>query len=112
MRKDPSLLHLSLAFSLLILISCDTLGAGVSDITIINPSGATTAERLAAKEVRRYLYLRTGKLFTIVQTNNIPPLKNPLIIVGQKTVLLLKPSQSDIQNWQLRSARYNPSNIC
>ena len=90
MRRDTSLLNVSLVFTLLILISCNTLGAGVSNITIISPSKATTAERLAAKEIRRYLYLRTGKLFTIVQTNNRPPLKNPLIIVGQKDWPVIK----------------------
>ncbi|MCP4263511.1 MAG: hypothetical protein GY774_39295 [Planctomycetes bacterium] len=55
MRRDTSLLNLSLSFTLLILISCNTFGAGVSNITIINPPKATSAEHLAAKEVRRYL---------------------------------------------------------
>ncbi|MHC4104159.1 MAG: malectin domain-containing carbohydrate-binding protein, partial [Planctomycetota bacterium] len=90
MRRDTSLLNLSLSFTLLICISCNTFGAVVSNITIISPSRATAAEHLAAKEIRRYLYLRTGKLFTIVQTNNRHPLKNPLIIVGQKDWPVIK----------------------
>ena len=90
MRKGTSLLNLTLASILLILISRHTLDAGVSDITIICPSGATTAERLAAKEVRRYLYLRTGKLLPIVQTNNKSSLKTALIVVGQKDCAVIK----------------------
>jgi hypothetical protein len=90
MRKGTSLLNLTLASLLLIIISCHTLDAAVSDITIISPSGATTAERLAAKEIRRYLYLRTGKLLPIVQTNNRPLLKTPLIVVAQKDRAVIK----------------------
>ena len=90
MRKGTSLLNLSLSFALLILISCNTFGAGVPDISIISPSGATTAESLAAKEIRRYLYLRTGKLLPIVQTNNRPSLEKPLIIVAQKDRAVIK----------------------
>ena len=90
MRKGTSLLNLSLSFALLILISFNTLDAGITDITIISPSGATTAERLAAKEIRRYLYLRTGKLLPIMQTNNRPPLKTALIVVGQKDCSVIK----------------------
>ena len=90
MRRNKSLLNLSLAFTLLIFINFRTLYAGISGITIISPSRATSAECLAAKEIRRYLYLRTGQLFTIVQTNNRPPLKNPIIIIGQKDRPVIK----------------------
>jgi hypothetical protein len=90
MRKGTSLLYLSLAFSLLILISCNTLGAGAPDIKIISPSGATTAEHLAAKEVRRYVYLRTDKLLQILKAEKIPPLKTSLIIIGQKDRPVIK----------------------
>ncbi len=34
--------------------------------TIVSPVGGSFAEKLAAKEVRRYVYLRTGKLLPIV----------------------------------------------
>jgi len=39
----------------------------VSAVTIVSPSDATITECLAAQEVRRYLYLRTGKLPPIVR---------------------------------------------
>jgi alpha-glucuronidase len=84
MKKDISFLNPSVIFILLICLSFNTLNAAVSDITIISPSGPAPTQNLAAKEIRRYLYLRTGTLFTILQTNNRPPVKNSLIIVGQK----------------------------
>ena len=36
--------------------------------TIVRPKDMAQQERLAAKEIRRYLYLRTGKLLPIVQS--------------------------------------------
>ncbi|HUT46366.1 MAG TPA: hypothetical protein VMX36_08770, partial [Sedimentisphaerales bacterium] len=53
----------------------------VSAVTIISPSDATTAECLAAQEVRRYVYLRTGKLLPIVRSDKNLPSKTSLIIV-------------------------------
>jgi len=86
--RSTSLLTLALLSLLLISISCQTSETGVStvadDVTIVSPSDATTAERLAAKEIRRYLYLRTGKLLPIVQSKNKLPSKTSLIVVGQK----------------------------
>ena len=90
MKKDISSLNLSVIFILLICISLNTLHAAVTDLTIISSSEATPAERLAAKEIRRYIYLRTCKLCTILQTNNKPPLKNSLIIVGHKDSPVIK----------------------
>ena len=86
--RSTSLLTLALLSLLLILISCQTSETDVSDVaddvTIVSPSDATTTEHLAAKEIRRYLYLRTGKLLTIVQSKNKLPSKTSLIVVGQK----------------------------
>ena len=58
--------------------------ADVSIITIVSPSNASTIECLVAQEVRRYVYLRTGKLLPIIQTDKNLPSKTSLIIVGQK----------------------------
>ncbi|MCH8120023.1 MAG: hypothetical protein IIC00_09875 [Planctomycetes bacterium] len=86
--RSTSLLILALLTLPLISISCQIFEADVStvadDVTIVSPSDATTAERLAAKEIRRYLYLRTGKLLPIVQSKNKLPSKTALIVVGQK----------------------------
>ena len=35
---------------------------GRGSITVVEPQEAEQAERLAAQEIRRYLYLRTGQL--------------------------------------------------
>ena len=90
MKNDTTVLSLVLVFTLLILISCHTLEAGVSDVSIISSRNATIAERLAAKEIRRYLYLRTGKLLPIVQRKNKLPSKTSLIVVGQKDCPVVK----------------------
>jgi len=86
--RSTSLLTLALLSLPLILISCHRYEADVStvadDVTIVKPSDATAAENLAAKEIRRYLYLRTGKLLPIVQSNNKLPSKTSLIVIGQK----------------------------
>lgn len=55
--------QLSLIVSLLLVVSLSAF----SQISIVSPTGASTLERLAAKEVQRYLYVRTGKAFAIQQ---------------------------------------------
>jgi hypothetical protein len=51
--------------------------------SIVCDKGASFAERLAGKEVRRYVYLRTGKLLPIL--DNLPEKTNgSLIVVGEK----------------------------
>jgi hypothetical protein len=87
MRKGIHLLTLAVFSLSLGLISCSPNHehrADVSNITIVSPSDATSVECLAAKEVRRYVYLRTGKLLSIVRSSKALPPKTPLIIVGQK----------------------------
>ncbi len=59
-------------------------GADAAAITIVSPSDATAVEDLAAKEVRRYVYLRTGELLPLVQSSGKLPAKTALIVVGQK----------------------------
>ncbi len=88
MKKGACFLILTLLYLPLTSISCHTYEADVSamsdDVTIVSPLDATAAESLAAKEIRRYLYLRTGKLLPIVQSKNKLPSKTSLIVVGQK----------------------------
>ncbi|MEA3226887.1 MAG: alpha-glucuronidase family glycosyl hydrolase, partial [Planctomycetota bacterium] len=75
---------LALVVMPLISIACSKLEAGVSTVTIVSPADASTAELLAAREVRRYLYLRTGELPLIVRSKRKLPPKTNLIVVGQK----------------------------
>src|SRR4030042_2996468 len=87
MRKGILFLTPAVLFVSLFSIGCSVsrgTEAEVSAVTIVSPSDATTAETLAAQEVRRYVYLRTGKLLPIVHSDKKLPSKTPLIIVGQK----------------------------
>ena len=74
----------------------------VSTITIISPTDATTVECLAAQEVRRYVYLRTGKILPIVQSDKNLPSKASLIIVGQKDRSVIRATTD--KNVELTSA--------
>jgi hypothetical protein len=51
---------------------------------IVSPEGASYAEVLAAKEVRRYVYLRTGELLTLVASNSVAPDWADMIVVAAK----------------------------
>ncbi|MHC4691750.1 MAG: alpha-glucuronidase family glycosyl hydrolase, partial [Planctomycetota bacterium] len=59
-------------------------------LTIVYSSQASGIERLAAKEIRRYLYLRAGKLLPIVRYRRNSDLKTGLIIVGRKDREVIK----------------------
>lgn len=75
---------LALVVMPLISIGCSTLEGSDPAVNIVCPAGATTAELLAAKEVRRYLYLRTGELPPVVRSGKRLPSKANLIVIGQK----------------------------
>ncbi len=53
-------------------------------IVIVSPADASYQESLAAKEIRRYLYLRTGKLLDIVQSDGQLPSAAELIVAAEK----------------------------
>jgi hypothetical protein len=53
-------------------------------------SQASGVERLAAKEIRRYLYLRTGKLLPIVRYSRNLDFKKGLIVIGRKDRDIIK----------------------
>lgn len=61
--EDPTLSDLS--------EHLDLAGDGAA-ATIVVPAGATLPEVLAAKEVRRYVYLRTGELLPLTATGVLP----------------------------------------
>jgi len=89
----PSTGGLVVISALLISIGCRVSAGGAAEtgaMTILCPSDATSAEHLAAKEVRRYLYLRTGELPSIVRTDGKLPAATPLIVVGRKDQPILK----------------------
>ncbi|UCF15083.1 MAG: hypothetical protein JSW59_16865, partial [Phycisphaerales bacterium] len=82
MAKSISLL--ALLVMPLISIGCSTLESSDSAVVIVSPADATAVELLATKEIRRYLYLRTGELPPIVRSKKRLPSKTDLIIVGRK----------------------------
>jgi len=87
MSRNVYLLTPALFCLMLFSIGCSVTagrGDGAASVTIVSPSDATAVEDLAAKEVRRYVYLRTGKLLPIVASKDRLPAKTTLIIVGQK----------------------------
>lgn len=87
-RKNAWLSTAALVFMLLVSTGCTPGEAdawvAVDAVTIVSPKDATKAEHLAAKEIRRYLYLRTGKLLPIVRSDGKLPSKTCLVVIGQK----------------------------
>ena len=64
--------------------------SGKDPVTVVYSADASSQEILAAKEIRRYLYLRSDRLVELVKSDGkLPPNKN-LIIVGQKDSELVK----------------------
>ncbi len=72
-RKRLSLLS-SLSLASFVILTSGLFDSVVcpaaESITIVEPQKAELPERLAAREIRRYLYLRTGELVPIVAADN------------------------------------------
>ena len=83
---NPRVLSHSIVFCFLaVLPPASSLGtAQAKDVVIVTPRETSWAENLAAREVRRYLYLRTGQLFpTVSETDRSYP-SGDLIVVSRK----------------------------
>jgi len=78
------------------------------EVAIVSPKDATFAERLAAKEIRRYLYLRTGELPGVVHSEKLLPERAVSIVVGQKDrgVIRKFALRPDAKIWSLESEQY------
>lgn len=70
-----------LLFLAVLLTSCQDSRKG---LIIVRPEQASPLEKLAAKEIRRYLYLRTGRLFSILPKTDLAGLGKPAVVVCQK----------------------------
>jgi hypothetical protein len=64
--------------------------SAAGQVTIVEPAKPELPEHLAAKEIRRYLYLRTGALVSIVPNGRRLPSGVDLVIVGQSGRPLIK----------------------
>ncbi len=58
---------------------------GMKGLTIVYPEGGSYAEVLAARELRRYWYLRSGQMAGLEASEGKLPGKGDLIVVGQKS---------------------------
>ena len=68
---------------LFVLLAAHGEGAlGAEGLTVLRPEGASFAESLAAQEVRRYLYLRTGQLVPVAK--EALPVAGPAILIARK----------------------------
>ncbi len=67
----------------ILLLSC----SAEKPASILIPQGADALEHLAAKEVRRYLYARTGELLPIQETVSLPSRGKAILIVSSNSSL-------------------------
>jgi hypothetical protein len=72
-------------FAIITVTSCGLMKKGP---VIIISKDASALEELAAKEVRRYLYLRTGKLLPIEPRSNAADVRHDAIVVLEKNHFL------------------------
>jgi len=78
--------------SLLLALTLFDAGAkpvSASKVTIVYPAGGSLNELLAAKEVRRYVYLRSGQLLDVKPVASLPA-SGGLIVVAAKGSTLLE----------------------
>ena len=58
--------------------------ARAQELSIVTPKDASWLESLAAKEVRRYVYARTGRLVRIVQASADVPVRGDVIVLARR----------------------------
>jgi len=92
-------------------------------ITIVYPVGAGSQETLAAREVQRYTYLRTGKLPAIIQSDKKKSSNKDLIVIGPKNSRLIKTLTAggeelkkninalQSQEYRIKTIKYENSNV-
>ncbi len=74
---------------LALLTSGELLAQRAKECVIVSPTDASLQERLAAKEVRRYVYLRTGQLLDIRNAAKIPVgAKNAIVVAAKQRALV------------------------
>ncbi|HVV73782.1 MAG TPA: hypothetical protein VHI52_20120, partial [Verrucomicrobiae bacterium] len=70
--------------------SCPARSLSTEDTVIVRPAKSTWAEDLAAREVRRYIYLRTGRLFPIRTELPAAPRANIILVCTKGSALLAR----------------------
>lgn len=85
MKPQSVLLFLGATFSLLVFNPTPAATAAQPEpAVIVSPREASWMEQLAAREVRRYVYARTGRLLPLLTEPKGPLPKGNLILVGRK----------------------------
>jgi len=93
--KERTKLANALTYSVLVLVlwfsgqGCDKHEVSRPAV-ILSPENATVQERLAAREIMRYMYLCTGQLLKIVQSQDNLSDKHGIIIVARKDRTVLR----------------------
>ena len=75
---------LFVALSACLLGSSGTHSASAQELSIVTPRDASWLETLAAKEVRRYIYARTGRLVRLVPAEASVPVRGDVIVLGRR----------------------------
>ena len=65
---------------------------------IVCPTSFSRQELTAAKEISRYVYMRTGSLLVVSQSDNIPQDNSSYIVIGRKDRAIIKDALSNSGN--------------
>ncbi len=88
--------NIILYFGIAMLILNTSCELGEREVVIVYPQNASKNESLAAKEVRRYVYQRTGKLLPLKQSNTLENNEKDLIVVARSDRTLLKEVMAEV----------------
>jgi hypothetical protein len=91
MTRPRGWLQLSI-LPLILFVSCKS---SKERFIIVHPENAAPLERLAAKEVRRYLYVRTGRLVAVEPREDLTRLAKETILICQKDRFLAENSAAE-----------------
>jgi len=104
--------NIYILLSVLALLTFCQIGGCISaePATIVYPAQSSVQEVLAAKEVRRYIYQRTGQLLDL-QAVELLPQKGNLIVVASKGRALIAGLEAELSTEQLAPQQYTLKTI-
>ncbi|MEI8042463.1 MAG: malectin domain-containing carbohydrate-binding protein [Verrucomicrobiota bacterium] len=91
MRQLRSIVSAGVVFLLVgaqLRLQADSLSG--AKVAVVCPRQSSCLEQLAAKEIRRYLYLRTGRLVPVINATGELPAGMDLIVLGRKETKLVQ----------------------
>jgi Malectin domain/Glycosyl hydrolase family 67 N-terminus len=95
-RGSHFLLSVAVVFLLLPATPCGARAAQAARTVIATPRQGSSIEILAAREVQRYVYLRTGRVLRIQETDGSLPRQVNVIAVGQRDQALIRDGASQV----------------